>query len=52
MNVARDGVSLVLVATILAAGTFALALKLRSWSVWLAAFVLLLVALTFAWTTK
>ncbi len=49
MNVAREGVPFILIATAIAAGTFAVALSRRSWPFWLLAFVFTLVALWVAY---
>lgn len=46
---AREGFSLLLGATGLAAMTFAAALRFRSWAIWLTAFGLIVVALLVAW---
>ena len=48
MSFAREGYPFILIAALLAAGTYALALGRRSWPLWLAAFVLTILAL---WVT-
>lgn len=52
MNFVPDGLGLMLAVTLLAAITYAAALKLRSWPLWLAAFVLTLCALAVAWQAR
>ncbi|WP_373060560.1 hypothetical protein [Gemmatimonas sp.] len=49
---AREGYSLLLSAAGLAVLTFATALRFRSWPLWLAGFVLMLVALSVAWVYR
>jgi phosphatidylserine decarboxylase len=49
MNVAREGIPFILIAVALSAGCFGLALLRRSWTLWLLAFVLTIVALWVAW---
>ena len=49
MNFAREGLLFIAIAAIVAAGAFAFAVSLRSWGLWLAAFVLLLLALWVAY---
>jgi len=49
---AREGYPLLLSATGLAVLTFAAALRFRSWPMWLAGFVLTLVALSVAWVYR
>jgi phosphatidylserine decarboxylase len=49
VNFARDGFGLILLAALLAAGAYALALTRRSWPLWLFAFALTLVALWVAY---
>lgn len=49
MNFAREGLSFIAVAAIVAAGMFGLAIVRRSWGLWLFAFVLALVALWVAY---
>jgi phosphatidylserine decarboxylase len=49
MNVAREGIPFILIAAVLAAGSFGLALMRRSWPLWLLAFVLTVVALWVAY---
>jgi phosphatidylserine decarboxylase len=49
MNVAREGIPFILVAVVIAAGGFALALARRSWTLWLVAFLLTIVALWVAY---
>lgn len=49
MNFAREGLALILGATIIAAGAYAVALNRRSWPLWLLAFLLTIVALWVAY---
>ncbi|HEU4643828.1 MAG TPA: phosphatidylserine decarboxylase family protein [Gemmatimonadaceae bacterium] len=49
MNFAREGLVFIAIAVALAAGAFAVALSRHSWALWLAAFVLLLLALWVAY---
>ena len=49
MNFAREGYPFIGIATILAVGTFALALARRSWTLWLVAIVITLLALWVAY---
>jgi phosphatidylserine decarboxylase len=49
VNFAREGLGLILIAALIAAGTYALALNRRSWPLWLLAFVLTIVALWVAY---
>jgi phosphatidylserine decarboxylase len=49
VNVAREGLPFILVATAVAVGTFALALMRRSWPLWLAAVLLTVIALWVAY---
>ena len=49
MNIAREGIPFILIATALAVGTFGLALMRRSWPLWLLAFLLTIIALWVAW---
>jgi phosphatidylserine decarboxylase len=49
VNFAREGFGLILLAALLAAGAYALALNRRSWPLWLFAFALTLVALWVAY---
>lgn len=49
MNFAREGLIFIAIATLLTAGAFGLAVARRSWGLWLAAFVLLLLALWVAY---
>ncbi len=49
MNPAREGTALIVVATLIAAGTFAVALGRRSWPLWLVALALVIVALAVAY---
>jgi phosphatidylserine decarboxylase len=49
LNFAREGLLFIAIAAIVAAGAFAFAVSLRSWGLWLAAFVLLLLALWVAY---
>ena len=49
MNFAREGLLFIGIAAVIAAGAFGLAISRRSWGLWLAAFVLLLLALWVAY---
>ena len=49
MNFAREGLIFIAIAALLTAGAFALAVTRRSWSLWLVAIVLLLLALWVAY---
>ncbi|HMG13143.1 MAG TPA: phosphatidylserine decarboxylase [Gemmatimonadaceae bacterium] len=49
MNFAREGLLFIAIAAIIAAGAFGLAINRRSWGLWLAAVVLLLLALWVAY---
>ena len=49
MNFAREGLLFIAIAALVAAGAFAFAVSRRSWGLWLAAFVLLLLALWVAY---
>jgi len=49
LNFAREGLLFIAIAAVVAAGAFGLAVSLRSWGLWLAAFVLLLLALWVAY---
>ena len=49
MNFAREGLSFIAVAALVAAATFGVALAKRSWPLWLLAFALTLVALWVAY---
>ena len=49
MNFAREGLLFIAIAAAVAAGGFAFAISRRSWGLWLAAFVLLLLALWVAY---
>jgi phosphatidylserine decarboxylase len=49
MNFAREGLLFIVIAALIAAGTFALAVNRRSWPIWLAAFLLTVVALWVAY---
>ncbi len=49
MNFAREGLSFIVIAAIVAAGAFGVALSRRSWPLWLFAFGLLVVALWVAY---
>ena len=49
MNFAREGLIFIGIATLLTAGAFGLAVTRRSWGLWLAAFVLLILALWVAY---
>ncbi|MFN8581846.1 MAG: phosphatidylserine decarboxylase family protein [Gemmatimonadaceae bacterium] len=45
MNVAREGFVFIVIAAVMAIGTYAVALQRRSWPIWLLAFLLTLIAL-------
>jgi phosphatidylserine decarboxylase len=49
LNFAREGLIFIAIAALIAAGAFAFAVSRRSWGLWLAAFVLLLLALWVAY---
>ncbi len=49
MSFAREGLVFIAIATLIAAGTYAIALNRRSWPLWLLAFVLTLLALWVAY---
>ncbi|HCU12247.1 MAG TPA: phosphatidylserine decarboxylase family protein [Gemmatimonadetes bacterium] len=49
MNFAREGLLFIAIAAVVAAGGFGFAISRRSWGLWLAAFVLLLLALWVAY---
>lgn len=49
MNFAREGLTLIAIAALIAAGAFGLALQKRSWPLWLLAFLLTLIALWVAY---
>ncbi|HXN75216.1 MAG TPA: phosphatidylserine decarboxylase family protein [Gemmatimonadaceae bacterium] len=49
MNFAREGLLFIAIAAVVAAGAFGFAISRRSWSLWLVAFVLLLLALWVAY---
>jgi phosphatidylserine decarboxylase len=49
MNFAREGLTFIVIAALIAAGAYALALNRRSWPVWLLAFVLTVLALWVAY---
>ncbi|HEV2017398.1 MAG TPA: phosphatidylserine decarboxylase, partial [Gemmatimonadaceae bacterium] len=49
MNFAREGLLFIAIAAVIAAGAFGFAVTRRSWGLWLAAFVLLLLALWVAY---
>ncbi|HEY2163571.1 MAG TPA: phosphatidylserine decarboxylase family protein [Gemmatimonadaceae bacterium] len=49
MNFAREGLSFIVIAALVAAGVFGLALARRSWPLWLLAFALALIALWVAY---
>ncbi|MDP9204279.1 MAG: phosphatidylserine decarboxylase family protein [Gemmatimonadota bacterium] len=49
MNFAREGLLFIAIAAVIAAGAFGFAITRRSWGLWLAAFVLLLLALWVAY---
>ena len=49
MTFAREGLPFITVAAAVALGAFGLALRLRSWPLWLVAFALLVISLWVAW---
>ena len=49
MNFAREGLIFIVIAALLAAGGYAIALKYRSWPLWLLAFLLTLIAIWVAY---
>lgn len=49
MNFAREGLLFIAIAAVIAAGAFGFAISRRSWGLWLAAFLLLLLALWVAY---
>ena len=49
MSFAREGLPLIAIAALVAAGTYALALNRRSWPLWLLAFALTIAALWVAY---
>jgi len=49
LNFAREGLLFIAIAAVVAAGGFGFAISRRSWGLWLAAFVLLLLALWVAY---
>ena len=49
MNFAREGLIFIVIAALLATGGYAIALKYRSWPLWLMAFVLTLIAIWVAY---
>jgi phosphatidylserine decarboxylase len=49
LNFAREGLLFIAIAAVIAAGAFGFAISRRSWALWLAAFVLLLLALWVAY---
>ena len=49
MNFAREGLLFIAIAGVIAAGAFGFAISRRSWGLWLAAFILLLLALWVAY---
>ena len=49
MSFAREGLPLIVIAALVAAGTYALALNRRSWPLWLLAFALTIAALCVAY---
>ena len=49
MNVAREGLVFIVIAALIAAGSYGLALNRRSWPLWLLAFLLTLVAIWVAY---
>jgi phosphatidylserine decarboxylase len=49
VNFAREGLTFIVIAALIAAGGFALALKFKSWPLWLLAFVLTLLAIWVAY---
>ena len=52
MNFAREGPTLIIVAALLAAGMFAIALNRRSWPLWLLGLALVVVALCVAYVFR
>jgi len=52
VSFSREAYPLLITAVVLAALTFALALRVRSWPIWLAAFGLLMLALVIAWFAR
>ena len=52
MNFAREGLAYIIVASLLAAGMFAVALNRRSWPLWLLAVALVVVALSVAYVFR
>lgn len=49
MNFAREGIAFIIIAALIAAGGYALALNRRSWPLWLLAFALTLIAIWVAY---
>ena len=49
MNFAREGLTFIIIAALIAAGAYAVALNRRSWPLWLVAFLLTLIALWVAY---
>ncbi len=49
MNFAREGYPLIVGASAIAVVAFALALRVRSWPLWLVAFLFLVTAVVLAW---
>jgi len=49
VSLAREGLALIAVAVLVAAGAFALALSKRSWGLWIAAYILAVIALWVAY---
>lgn len=49
---AREGYAFMIGVALLAAIAFVLALRLRSWSLWLAAFTITVIALCVAWSFR
>src|SRR3954466_12521340 len=49
VSFAREGIIFIVIAALIAAGTYALALNRRSWPLWLLAFILTVVALWVAY---
>ncbi len=52
MSLSHEGFPLVIGATVLAVITYALALRLRSWPLWLTAFAFTLLVLGIAWAFR
>jgi len=52
VSFSREAYPLLITAVVLAALTFALALRVRSWPIWLAAYGLLILSLIIAWFAR